>query len=903
MRFENTPDWVEVADISAASAEGEEIVIFDRQLRLEGGVVHRYTDVAYEIRNAEMLARLGTLQFGWLPDKGDLLIHRMEIIRDGKTVDLVRGGIGHEVIRRETELERRTVNGALTALFKVPGIKVGDTLRFASSTTSRDQALSGAMQATEGLTAEPARIGFGRLRISWPEDAGISFATLGTPTEPQVRDVDGYRLVEALLPIGKSDAMPGDAPGRFKVAPAIMVGTFDSWADVAAVMAPHYATRGTIQPGSALAAEVDRIRNASADPLVRASIALRTVQDDINYLMNGMDGGNYLPQAPAETWALRYGDCKAKTLLLLAILRELGIDAEAAMVNAGNGDAVSVWQPLPSAFDHVVVRAVIGGTAYWLDGTSAGSRLDTIGEVPDFGYALPVRAQGADLIPLDQRWPQVADRTYRITYDFSRGVDLPGTYEIEVETRGVMAARMASQASETDPRKVLGHAQKYLEDVVDSVVYEAAYSYDVEAGIARLKARGLVLDPFTVERGVAAHTIYTSTTNWSFDPDRGKAAWRAIPYRVGGPMMTSEDVAYILPERGKGAEVMGTGTLEERVIAGTRFRRELDFSGGRVAVKDWASYVPAEIAAEDIPAAKAAMRAMSSADPSIRITDPTRYWELDDAELARRMESVIVPTQKLVALLPGESAYHVFRSALFAMARDYKAALKEIDRAIELDGSAQGYSTRAEILTQAGRFAEAAEAARQAYELSGDLARGTTYAIALSNAGRDDDGLAVLDAIDVSGEDFSAVAQVFAEVAGTTGRSDEAWERLENALSERPGDDLLLNSQCWFIGTWRYRLDEGSQLCDRAVKASNYSANALDSRALVFHRLGRQDEALEDLQAALKKEPGQANSLYLRGIIRLGRGEPEGRADIQQALRLSPDIATRYERYGLSPKR
>nr|WP_247718144.1 DUF3857 domain-containing protein [Qipengyuania proteolytica] len=902
VNFADVPEWVVPVDFDAAVAERQEITVFDRQLRLEGGVVHRYTDIAYDVRNAQVLSRLGTLQFGWFPDKGDLTMHRLQIVRDGKVIDLIADGIEHEVIRRETELERRTVNGALTALFKIPGLKVGDILRFASTTSSRDQALDGQVQATEGLTTEPTRLGFGRLRISWPQASGVDYALLGQSPEPKITDAKGYRTIEMLLPIAKVEEMPDDAPGRYKVQPAIMTGSFAKWSDVAAIMAPHYVTEGTIEPGSTLAAEVERIRAATDVPLERAALALQTVQDEINYLMNGMDGGNYLPQTPMETWALRYGDCKAKTLLLLAMLHQLDIDAEAVMVNTDNGDAVSVWKPLPGAFDHVIVRAMIDGTDYWLDGTSAGSRLATIREVPNFSYALPIREAGADLVKLEQRWPGFADRTMRVTYDFTRGVDIPALYELEVETRGMLAARMEAQASETDPKTLLGHAQQFTKDYFEGFVYDADYSYDAVTGIGRLRAKGMLSESFGIERDIATHTIQSASTNWAFDPDRARAAWRDIPYRIGGPMTSIEEAAYLLPDKGAGAEIKGSGDFAAQVVAGTKFERKLTFENRVVRVVDSSSYIPGEIAPADIPAAKAAMRAMNSADPEIRILDPRRSWELDDKEIAQRIEGLIAPAEVMMDLWPDEEGFIILRSTLHMLGRDYKAALADIDKAIAMKGSADAYEARAALLAQMGRFDDAAEASRIVYELTGNLGSGAAYAQALALAGKADEGLAVLDSIEVSGEEQSSVAQVFAEIAGNTARTEEAWTMLADALADRPGDELLLNSQCWFMGTWNYRIGDSAELCDRAVKANGYSAAALDSRALVFHRLGREDDALADLDAALKKDPSQAASLYLRGIIRLARGEAEGKTDILHAKRLSPDIEARYERYGLRPK-
>src|SRR3546814_20569170 len=70
----------------------------------------------------------------------------------------------------------------------------------------------------------------------------------------------------------------------------------------------------------------------------RAGAALRVVQNEVRYLYRGMENGNYVPQAPETTRSLRYGDCKAKTLLLLAMLDRLGLAARPAPGRSVFGD-------------------------------------------------------------------------------------------------------------------------------------------------------------------------------------------------------------------------------------------------------------------------------------------------------------------------------------------------------------------------------------------------------------------------------------------------------------------------------------------------------------------------------------------------------------------------------------
>ncbi|PNB40097.1 transglutaminase, partial [Pseudomonas sp. FW305-130] len=84
-----------------------------------------------------------------------------------------------------------------------------------------------------------------------------------------------------------------------------------------------------------------------SDPKRQTAAALRLVQDQVRYFAQGMNGGNYVPQTPDKTWSTSYGDCKAKTLLLLTLLRAMKIEAEPVSANIGLGDIVPDRLPSP----------------------------------------------------------------------------------------------------------------------------------------------------------------------------------------------------------------------------------------------------------------------------------------------------------------------------------------------------------------------------------------------------------------------------------------------------------------------------------------------------------------------------------------------------------------------------
>ena len=62
-----------------------------------------------------------------------------------------------------------------------------------------------------------------------------------------------------------------------------------------------------------------------------------------------------VPQDPAETLSHKYGDCKDKATLLVAMLRAAGIPAYVALLNAGSRMDVPADMPGMGLFDHAIV--------------------------------------------------------------------------------------------------------------------------------------------------------------------------------------------------------------------------------------------------------------------------------------------------------------------------------------------------------------------------------------------------------------------------------------------------------------------------------------------------------------------------------------------------------------------
>jgi transglutaminase-like putative cysteine protease/Flp pilus assembly protein TadD len=92
-----------------------------------------------------------------------------------------------------------------------------------------------------------------------------------------------------------------------------------------------------------------------------------------------------VPHDPAETLALKYGDCKDKATLLVAMLRAAGIPAYVALLNAGSRLDVPAELPGMGLFDHAIVYVPGNPSLYprdadlWIDATDQYARL---GQLP-----------------------------------------------------------------------------------------------------------------------------------------------------------------------------------------------------------------------------------------------------------------------------------------------------------------------------------------------------------------------------------------------------------------------------------------------------------------------------------------------------------------------------------------
>lgn len=902
--YEPAPDWAIPAEINdELISDGPAQILYDWQHRLEEGIVHQYSDSVVRIDNPQQLMEEGTLTFDWMPDKGDLYVHRIEILRDGKTIDLIADGAEFDVLRREQGLEQRLLDGQLTATLAVPGLQLGDVLRVTHSITVSDQALGKEVQATQYLFTDEWEVGTARAIMSWKDGADIRWDVEDAVkvAAPELRD--GWRYLTVELPLPQGEEMPLDAPSRYQRLNILRAGSFADWQELSRVMAPHFDGAAQLAEGSTVADEAERIMRETADPLARTALAVRLVQDEVSYLLDGLDGGNYLPQTAEETWEKRYGDCKAKSVLLLALLRHMGIEAETAVVVSSGGDALPELLPIPADFDHIIVRAKIAGTDYWLDGTSSGTRLENIGNVPPFFHALPLRSEGADLEPMVQRVPQQPNVAFEFEADHSAGVDLPYLFGMKMTLYGPQGAQMRAAIESGNRDMLRSFASTMADDRYGLRISAVDMKYDEEAAAATLSVEGVGNSSFEWQDGRVVLSEGGVDEDLGFNPDRARPAWRNIPVATPGPMRTLIHSVTILPEDGRGFSAEGQNEIDAS-FANTKVVSEVHLEGNRLAARVDTVQMLGEIAPADVPAAKLAVRRLKSNDfRLVAPEDVTWRWDLDEEERATRAKPILAAYDAAIDFAE-ESDYSalVAKAAFLKDIYDFDGARAAFDELIEHSPSAWAHFQRASVLESLGRPDEAIADLEAAYALEPD--NGTAFYLArlLGYGGRMDEARELLEQLPVGEADRIGYADAQAMLAGLTGEKASGLDLLAGEVAETPQNSDILNSACWYRGLFNVALEEAVEQCTRAVERAADAAPALDSRAMVRFRLGQLDEAIADLDEALALAPSLAASRYLRGVIRLEKGDNAGRRDIETALRMAPELAAFYSRHGVAPR-
>lgn len=386
------PAWVDAIDYPVDQNNSDTIGglayrLFDRQTRYHDGQSQQFRHLVMEVTNQSGLSDAAKIQVDFDPEYQQLTFHQARIIRDGVGIDSLDAD-EISVVRTENDLDNDLYNGVKTALLVVDDLRVGDLLEYSYTVSGDNPVFLDSFFDTYAMQwSSPVNKNY--LSIEVPDDLPVELATPNLEAKYKTRKNSGFVEYYWLLENQPEVEMYDDSPLWHSPLARVEISQYRHWSEVVDWALNLYDGKHLDSPE--LEQLVSDIRNQHASPFNQASAALQYVQDNIRYYGIELGVNSHQPSQPLEVLERKYGDCKDKSVLLVYLLNQLGIQAHPALVSTTRRRNITERLPSPGVFNHVIAKAVINDEIYWIDPTLSfqSSQISTASELR-YEYALVI---------------------------------------------------------------------------------------------------------------------------------------------------------------------------------------------------------------------------------------------------------------------------------------------------------------------------------------------------------------------------------------------------------------------------------------------------------------------------------------------------------------------------------
>lgn len=322
--------------------------------------------------------------------------------------------------------------------------------------------------AHQGLISWPAwypqeddlPVEFSSFELTVPAEMPVRYYLRGAIGDPQLENHDKLKTLRwqatMLQPLAPEPEGPGwreqadgvlTAPTQFEIAG--YSGDMSSWESFGRWF--HQLAQGrTVLPPAALE-KVMSLTAPFANPREKARTLYEYLQSTTRYVSVQLGIGGWQPFDATYVSTRGYGDCKALSNYMIAMLAAVDLRAWPALINNG-ADAAEVLADFPSnQFNHMIVCVPFSRDTLWLECTNALMPFGQVGRGNEDRQVLVVTPEGGKLLrtPRSQAGDNQQIRQARVI------VDPAGNAGAEVRTRytGNQHVRVRSALAHSAPRE------------------------------------------------------------------------------------------------------------------------------------------------------------------------------------------------------------------------------------------------------------------------------------------------------------------------------------------------------------------------------------------------------------------------------------------------------------------
>lgn len=540
--IEKTPAWVVEKEVTVPKNipkddidNGVYYLHADNQIKVdEGEKTVFYSRFAELVVNREGLEAVSQINLDYDPTYQNIALHSLLIHRGVQRIDKTKTA-KITLLQRESGLEEQMYDGHLTANIIVDDVRVGDIIEYSYTRTGTNPIYKGVFNYERYVQWEMP-VHYQGIRVLWGKPTPLHTKTLNTGVA--IKEKPFGRFKEYSLSL--NDTLPlhinSEVPQWFQPYGIVYFHEAGNWSEIAAWAASLY--ENVTDGGQAVGQIATTIEQSESTPEAKVSAALNYVQSNIRYLGIEMGTGSHAPSSAKETLQRRYGDCKDKAALFISLLKALGVRAYPALVNTEIKQHVAKLPPMMDAFNHVIVKVVLGGKTYWLDPTRSYQigKLENIFQ-PDYGYALVVDGKTRSLEPMSNR-ANLSRRIVNDSFDLSKGVGQEVLFESSTGYYGYSAERerynLASQGVTSLQEHYLDFYSAFYPGIEALMNFESAD--DQNTGVVTQKEKYRIKNFWTKNDEDKEYTGRFYVNSFASDLSKPEQVNRNAPYALSHPV-------------------------------------------------------------------------------------------------------------------------------------------------------------------------------------------------------------------------------------------------------------------------------------------------------------------------------------------------------------------------------
>ncbi|MCH1920386.1 DUF3857 domain-containing transglutaminase family protein [Shewanella sp. A3A] len=397
----------------------------------------QYRHFAVKLTNTNAADSYSQLNFVFDPAYEQLQLHAVTVHRDGQTLDKLTQA--DHTIERAPGAEQ-VIDGSMQLRLLLSDIRVGDVVEFSYSVVGANPVFGGHVYHRRPLQWN-VPIAQQQLRIIWQRP---------TPLQLQITpDADAYhidqqqlgeqQIYQLALTNTQGMTVPDGVPSWYEPRAHLSFSDLATWQDVAQWGQALFTD--AMDVSEPVATEAKRLAKGLTTPEQRLVAALDFVQTQIRYLALEMGVNSHLPAKADMTLRHRFGDCKDKSALLVALLQAMDIKAFPVLVDTERGAQLNMSLPSAKVFNHAVVMVDLDGQQVFVDPT-IGVQKGPLAQrqVPDYGYALVLADNSQALVKMPSPTNTLID--YKEEFDLRRGAGHPASYQVQTRYLGAEAEKL-----------------------------------------------------------------------------------------------------------------------------------------------------------------------------------------------------------------------------------------------------------------------------------------------------------------------------------------------------------------------------------------------------------------------------------------------------------------------------